>query len=213
MPHVGPSVTKHASISSAFFFLFVRKNGCGSFMPPRTRACDRRNRNRDKRSSLDSVRFLFASMIASDSLSKSKSARFPRADLLSPRCTDVEFLQTGTSTFRIASARTLETRARASIHVISASQHRRRTPLLLSQARCAISTPRFNEVHQSFDLPLLRRSLNISRGGGGGQSERVRASLSVRVARSLYILSRGCVSHVKTDIMTPSFTAIFHAGE
>jgi len=63
-------------------------------------------------------------------------------------------------------------RARASLHVISPAIAARL--VALSQARRAISTPRFNEVHQSFDPPLRRRSLNISHGGGGlagGQSD------------------------------------------
>jgi len=61
-------------------------------------------------------------------------------------------------------------RARASLHVISSAIAARL--VALSQARRAISTPRFNEVHQSFDPPLRRRSLNISHGGlAGGQSD------------------------------------------
>lgn len=68
------------------------------------------------------------------SLQRSRRIRFPNQTVRFPRGSsfsttfrrpDVEFLQTGTSTFRIASACTLETHARSSIHVISTSQHRR----------------------------------------------------------------------------------------
>lgn len=165
-------------------------------------ARDRRNRDYDTHLSPASIRSLFNDRVGLTFQVKQCDfrARIFSLSLRMSRRPDVEFLQTGTSTFRIPRPlATLETRARASIHVISASQRRRRTPLPLSQARCAISTPRFNEVHQSFDPPLLRRSLNISRRGGGGSRRRpVRTRASVFKRRSstifLHIKPRLCIS-------------------